>query len=81
MFKSMFSGASEYLIIKEQANFMVKEMTNGIFHVEKDRFNECPKFISRSRVIEQLNDMERVVIMTKANEYYSNSKLKNFYEI
>lgn len=75
MIKQYFNSSDEREL-KVQSMIMFREISSGVYHVEKDRLNELQEYVSEGDVVTCLNYYEGVAV-TGSRGIFANFELKN----
>jgi hypothetical protein len=61
--------------VKEMVNIFFKEISSGIYYVEKDRYYECHnEYVNTNVVIDRLNNVDKVAIRRLNGELFINTE-------
>lgn len=64
------------ILLKEQSTIAFREVSSGVYYVEKDRIGIFSLYVDSKEVINVLNDIHKVSVFG-INETYSNFELEN----
>jgi hypothetical protein len=76
MLKKYFNSSDER-ILREQSMTIFKEVSSGVYHVDKDRTGVYPSYVKSDEVVEALNNKEKIAV-TGNSGIYANFELVKY---
>lgn len=73
MIKQYFSSSDERRL-KDQSHTMFREVSSGVYYVEKDRYGDYPRFVTSGDVTDALNNRRKTSV-TSSIGIYANFEL------